>query len=426
MLSTSNISLKGPVTKGLLPGAWLAVGLLFFVGTLNYLDRTTITTMHESIVRAIPMNDAQFGLLTSVFLWVYGILSPFAGFLADRFSRSRVIIISLIVWSAVTILTGFATTFGQLLATRALMGISEACYIPAALALIMDYHRGSTRSLANGINIAGMMVGSSLGFLGGWIAEKHTWNLAFHIFGVIGVIYSFMLAFMLHDAPKDKEGEMDQQKGNRVNLFAAFKDLFSKTSFILLLIFWGLLGAVGWIIIGWLPTYYHYHFHLSQGMSGLYATAYIYPASIVGLLLGGFLADRWSKSNPRGRILVPVIGLLIASAGTFMGGMTSILAIAIILFVVYILTRTFSDANLMPILCMVADSRYRATGYGILNFLATIIGGLGIYAGGVLRDIDINFSRVFQFCGIILFVCAILLYLVKSKQSVKKADNYER
>src|SRR6266542_1626119 len=91
--------------------AWLAVALLCVVGGLNYLDRNMILTMRKSIVEAVPMTDAQFGLLTSVFLWVYGILSPVAGFLADRFSRSRVIIISLFAWSAFTWLTAHANTF---------------------------------------------------------------------------------------------------------------------------------------------------------------------------------------------------------------------------------------------------------------------------------------------------------------------------
>jgi len=145
--------------------AWLMVGLLWFVACLNYLDRVMITTMRASLVGAIPMSDAQFGLLTSVFLWGYALLSPFAGFLADRFSRSRVVLCSLFVWSAVTWLTGHAQTFNQLLVARALMGVSEACYIPAALALIMDYHRGPTRSLATGIYMSGITVGSGLGGL---------------------------------------------------------------------------------------------------------------------------------------------------------------------------------------------------------------------------------------------------------------------
>lgn len=180
--------------------AWLFVGLLSIVGCLNYLDRTIITTMRVSILDDMPMTDAQFGLLTSVFLWIYGLLSPFAGYLADRFNRSRVIIVSLFVWSAVTWLTSYATTFEELLVTRALMGISEACYIPAGLALITDYHRGTTRSLATGIHMAGIMIGQSLGFLGGWIADDYAWTTAFSVLGIIGIAYSAILLLVLKDA----------------------------------------------------------------------------------------------------------------------------------------------------------------------------------------------------------------------------------
>ena len=414
-MSLTSSFIKKPESK-LPTGAWLVVALLFIVGALNYLDRITITTMRGSIIEAIPMTDAQFGLLTSVFLWVYGLLSPFAGFLADRFKRSRVIIGSLFVWSIVTWLTSYATTFEELLVTRALMGISEACYIPAALALIMDYHRGSTRSLATGINISGMMLGSGLGFIGGWIAEKEGWSIAFHIFGIIGIIYSLVLVFVLHDAHESKKNEVLTEVKNKVNFFKAIRDLFSTKAFILLLLFWGFLGIVGWMIVGWLPSYFQEHFNLTQAMAGFYATGYFYPASIVGLLLGGFWADRWSKTNPRARILVPVIGLCIAAPCIFIASGTHVLPLAVIFFVIYGLTRTFSDANLMPVLCLVVDSRYRATGYGVLNLFATIIGGIGLYAGGVLRDSNIDLSIIYKFAALILLACALLLYLVRPKE----------
>ncbi len=405
--------------------AWLVVMLLFVVGGLNYLDRNMIATMRSSIVEGIPMTDAQFGLLTSVFLWVYGIVSPFAGFIADRFSRSKVIVISLFVWSLITWLTSLATTYNQLLATRALMGISEALYIPAALALIVDYHKGHTQSLATGLHMTGIMTGTSLGFIGGWIAENHTWSYAFHIFGLIGVLYALFLFFILKDAPKEKtqgekkETSAGEKKQEKVNFGAALKDLFGRKAFVLLFIFWGVMGVVGWMVMAWLPTYYKEQFHLSQTLSGLYATAYLYPASILGLLLGGFWADRWSRKNRYARILVPVIGLSIAAPAVFAGSFTTILALAIFFFMVYGLTRFFVDTNLMPILCLTVDKRYLATGYGLLNMFATIVGGLGIYAAGILRDSQINLNLVYQLASFSMLICIGLLWLVK-KDAQKK------
>ena len=399
-------------------GAWLIVGLLCVVGCLNYLDRTMITTMRSSITTAIPMTDAQFGLLTSVFLWIYGLLSPFAGYLADKYNRSRVIIVSLFVWSAVTWLTSQVTTFEELLITRALMGISEACYIPAALALIADYHRGSTRSIANGIHMAGIMAGQSLGFVGGWIAEKHNWTASFSVFGIFGIGYSLLIAFTLKDPPAKLREIKTTNEG--VTFFNAIKTLFSKSSFILMLIFWSLLSIVSWMIVGWLPTYYKEHFDLSQALAGLYATGYLYPASVLGVLLGGYLADRWSKNNPKARILVPVIGLCIAAPAIFFASHTAILPVAIICFIIYALTKAFSDVNMMPILCIIADPRYRAAGYGILNLFACVVGGIGLYAGGVLRDMQIDLSTIYQSAALIMGICLVLLMIIKSKT---KPDN---
>lgn len=398
--------------------AWLTVALLCVVGALNYLDRTMITTMRESVVSSIPMTNAQFGLLTSMFLWIYGLLSPFAGFLADKFNRSKVIIGSLLVWSLITLLTSQVKTYEQLLFTRALMGISEACYIPAAFALIVDYHKGSTRSLATGIHIAGIMVGQSLGFMGGFIAEKYHWTSAFTLFGTIGIAYSAVLIFTLRDAPKTKEIITKDDASETVNFVSALKNIFGSTSFILTLIYFSLLGIVGWMIMGWLPTYYREHFNVSQSLAGLYATGYIYPAALVGVIVGGFLADKWSKKNPRARILVPVIGLLIAAPFIFIASYTSILIVAIICFMVFVFTRSFTDANMMPVLCLIIDSRYLATAYGVLNLFACIVGGFGIYLAGMLRDAKIDLSKVFQSASLLMVISAILLYMVKPKKTV--------
>jgi MFS family permease len=399
------------------PRAWLIVGLLWFVGCLNYLDRVIITTMRGSLVEAIPMTDAQFGLLTSVFLWVYGLLSPLGGFLADRFKRSWVITGSLFAWSTITWLTAHATTFGELLATRALMGVSEACYIPAALALIADYHRGDTRSLATGVHMSGIMVGSGLGGLGGWIAERQGWNHAFYIFGLTGILFTVVVASLLRDLPRETSSQSlpdsDTAQPDRVHLGAALKSLFSRRSFLLALAYWGLLGIAGWAVVGWMPTYLNEQFNLSQGTAGLSATGYLQAAALVGVLVGGYWGDRWSRVHERGRIFVPVIGLLIAAPAILLTSTVNWLPLALLGLTLFGLARAFGDSNMMPILCTVADARYRATGYGILNLFSCVIGGLAIYAGGLLRDAAIDVSRVFQFAALTTLICAGLLYSVK-------------
>lgn len=390
------------------------VGILWVVGCLNYLDRVMITTMRQSLTDAIPMTDAHFGLLTSVFLWIYGLLSPFAGFLADRFNRSRVIVISLFAWSVITWMTAHATTFNQLLLTRALMGLSEACYIPAALALIADYHRGSTRSLAIGVHMTGIMVGSAMGGLGGWIAEREGWAHAFEIFGLVGVGFTVIAALFLRDSPRESHQASGTAVPEAVGLGAALRSLFSNRGYLFALAYWGLLGLAGWAVVGWMPTYLTEHFKLSQGAGGLSATGYYQTAALVGVLLGGIWADRWARTNPLGRIYVPLLGLLIAAPGILLASTINWLPLALAGLVIFGLAKAFSDSNMMPILCMVSNPKYRATGYGFLNLFSCVVGGVTIYAGGMLRDAHVDVSRVFQFAAASVLVCALLLAAIRS------------
>lgn len=363
------------------------------------------------------MTDAQFGLLTTVFLIVYGVLSPLGGFVCDRIGRSRVIIFSLFVWSATTWLTAHASTFGQLITTRAIMGISEACYFPAAASLLMDYHRERTRSLANGIHLSGVMVGSGLGGLGGWIADGWGWTRAFEIFGVGGVVYAIVLWILLRDREPDPISPDEPAPSTAgPNPLEALRSLFSSGSFILAMVFWGLLGLASWSFIGWLPSYLSEHFGIAQGKAGLVSMGYTYTGSLVGMVLSGAWGDRWALSHRRGRIFVGVIGVCLAIPGILIVSNTTLLPLAAFGLVLYGLTRAFPDANMMPLLCQIVDARYRGTAMGILNAFATIVGGLTIYAGGALRDAHVDISHVFDFGAASLVVCAILLWLVRPRQ----------
>src|SRR3954462_2903891 len=181
--------------------AWFVVALLFPVALLNYLDRQMLATMKASMVADIPSiaNRADWGLILGCFKWTYAVLSPFGGYIADRFSKRFVIGTSLFVWSAVTWWTGHVTTFHELMVARAVMGISEAFYIPAALALLADFHPGATRTRAVGLHQTGIYLGQILGGFAGYAADspEHGWRWVFSTCGVVGVIYALPLLFLL-------------------------------------------------------------------------------------------------------------------------------------------------------------------------------------------------------------------------------------
>lgn len=393
-----------------LPGAWLVVALLWGVGCLNYLDRIMLTTMRDSIKSAIPMGDDDFGALTTVFLVVYGLLSPIGGWFADRYSRSRVIIVSLAVWSVVTLLTAYAQTYQQLFITRALMGISEACYIPAALALISDYHRGSTRSLATGIHMSGIYAGMALGGMGGWMAESYGWSSGFLVFGIVGVLFAGILSLLLRDSPQsDSATPRDQAEPALETL----RTLGGNRSFWFITAYWGLLGFAGWAFVAWSPTFLREHHNLTETEAGFTATIYLQVAAFFGVLVGGAIADRWSRTSPRGRTSVPMIALMVASPFVFLTSQTNLLWLAIVCLIIFGFARGCVDANMMPILCQVAQPQQRATGYGFLNLFSCCIGGIAAYLGGWLKERDVDLSYLLMGSALGVLVSALLLVLVK-------------
>lgn len=263
--------------------------------------------------------------------------------------------------------------------------------------------------------MTGLSIGSGLGGAGGWIAQRYGWSAAFDVFGLFGVGYSIMLMLTLRDAPREGAGEETTTAKTEVRLGEALAGLFGSGSFLLLLVFWSLLGVAGWAALGWMPTYFKEHFHLDQGAAGLSATSILATAMVFGKLTGGAWADRWSRTQVRGRILVPAIGLFVAAPAVLLVAKTNVLALAIIGLSLYGLTRTFSDANMMPILCQIADPRHRATGYGVLNMFATIVGGITIYIGGALRDAHVSVGALFQLAALGLLVCGGLLLFIRPR-----------
>lgn len=399
--------------------AWIVVALLWVVAFLNYFDRILITSMRDPIVIEFGLTDAQFGLLTSVFLWSYGFISPFGGYLADKYSRKKVIVLSVGIWSLVTLWTGYASSFPELLVTRLLMGISEACYIPAALALITDYHTGKTRSLATGLHMCGLYTGLALGGLGGFIAEYWGWRYGFHVFGAFGIVYSLFLVYGLKDISKvvDKKEGTDSSEESSYSIREVLSSLFRLPSFYIILTFFTVLGMANWLVNGWLPTFLKDQFQLDLGTAGISATGYIQIGSFIGVIVGGIIADRWVQKNPKGRLNVMILGFCIGAPFLFIMASTQAFFLAILAMAIFGLARGFNDANLMPMLRQVVDQRYIATAYGFLNFLSTIVGGLMVYVGGALKDANISLSVTYQVVAVVLLIASLSLTWVKIKQT---------
>ncbi len=387
---------------------WVLVALLWVVALLNYLDRQVIFSVLPLVASDLHVPENRLGLLGGAFLWIYGIVSPLAGYLADRFGRRRVILASLLIWSAVTYATGLARNFPEVLAARALMGVSEACYLPAGLALIAAFHPARTRSLATGLHLSGVYVGTVLGGAGGgWAGEHFGWRAPFAFLGLAGIVYCAVLAFALREPPAPAgSGSADEKPP--VKLIATLRELLRLPGFLYMTVAFGGMSIANWLIYTWMPYYLYERFGLSLAAAGFQGAFYIQAASFIGILAGGWLADRWSQANPRGRIFTQVAGLLGAAPFLFLAASTATQWILIAGLVAYGIGRGFYDCNAMPVLCQFARAEQRSTGYGIFNLAGCLAGGTAAALAGFLKSV-IGLDGSFRAAAVIVLVCGLLL-----------------
>jgi len=376
--------------------AWVTVALLVPVALLNYLDRQLIATMQRSIMGDVSgiESQEQWGHMLAWFKWTYALASPFAGLVADRFSKPLIVCASLFAWSAVTWATGQATTYDHLLATRAAMGLSEAFYIPTALALITDHHASATRSRAVGIHQIGIYLGVMLGSLGGFVADSPTlgWRWGFSSIGVLGVLYAGPLFFLL----REPAGARATRK--RESPFASWGSLLRSPSYCLLLAYFTLPAIAGWVVRDWMPSVLQKDLGLTQGLAGISAVIWWQAAAIASAVVGGWLADRWMRSTDRGRIYVSALGMVaivpaLLGVGIVVG--TKSLPLAIFFLMLFGVGWGLFDTNNMPILSQIVGPGQRAAGYGLMNLASISCGGLADVGFGWLRDQAVPLPLIF-------------------------------
>lgn len=401
---------------------WVVVGLLSVVAMLNYLDRQILSVMQGAIQADIVelQKSEAFGALMAIFLYIYGAVSPFAGSVADRVNRKWVIVGSLLVWSAVTYGMGLATTFSQLMWLRGIMGVSEALYIPAALALIADYHQDKTRSLAIGIHMTGLYLGQALGGFGAPIAEKISWHTTFHWFGIIGIAYGVILMIFLRDRrPNTQTKELiSVPKNDKIPYFKGLSLLFSNIAFWVILFYFAAPSLPGWAIKNWIPTLFADSLHIPMSDAGPLSTIVIAVSSFAGaVFIGGRISDRWVQKNLKGRIYTSAIGLALTIPSLVLLGYGNTFITVVGAAILFGIGYGMFDTNNMPILCQFVPSRLRATAYGFMNMVGVFAGAAITQVLGRFKD-EGNFGFGFAILGVVVAV-ALFIQLTVLKPRVQ-------
>lgn len=411
---------------------WVVVGLLWVVALLNYMDRQMLSTMKEAMSHSIPeLEKAEtFGNLMAAFMWIYGLMSPFAGAIADRMNRKWLIVASLFVWSSVTLLMGFTHDFSTLYILRMVMGLSEAMYIPAALALIADFHTGKSRSLAIGVHMTGLYVGQALGGFGAMLSHHLSWENTFIYFGLFGALYALVLATFLHETEAQLERIKNGAKTNESqsnglnNVVQSFGKILSSVPFWGMLIFFTATSLPGWATKNWLPTLFEQNLHLNMQVAGPISTATIALSSFIGVFVGGAISDRWVRTNVKGRVYTSAMGLgMMAPALAFLGFGSSYWSVIGGGFL-FGFGLGFFDTNNMPILCQFFSSRYRSTAYGVMNMSGVIAGGYITKMLGKSTDAG-NLGRDFGVMAVVILVVVFIQILILKPKTDNMVESME-
>lgn len=403
---------------------WIVVGLLWVVALLNYMDRQMLSTMQEAMkADIVELNKAEaFGALMAIFLWIYGFMSPIAGMIADRLNRKWLVVGSLFVWSGVTYLMGYADSFQELYWLRALMGVSEALYIPSALSLIADWHQGKSRSLAIGIHMTGLYVGQAIGGFGATVAAMFSWHSTFHWFGIIGIVYSLLLVVALRENPAHAVTEtiLKNPGGKKPSLFSGLSILFSTWAFWIILFYFAAPSLPGWATKNWLPTLFAESLGIPMSEAGPISTITIAFSSFIGVILGGILSDRWVQRNIRGRVYTGAIGLGLTIPALMLLGFGHSFVAVVGAGLLFGIGFGIFDANNMPILCQFVSAKHRGTAYGIMNMT-------GVFAGAAVTELlgrwtdGGSLGKGFAMLSIVVLVAlALQLYFLRPK-----TDNME-
>lgn len=374
--------------------------LLVVAYTFNFIDRTIISTIGQAIKVDLQLSDQQLGWLGGLsFALLYTALGIPIARLAERKSRVNIIAISIVIWSAFTALCGTATSYIHLLLYRVGVGVGEAGLSPPAHSLISDYFEPKKRASALSIYAFGIPLGTMFGAMaGGWIAENVSWQAAFMMVGLPGVLVALAIKLVVKEPPRgwsDRQapladeapaalGQEASEAGAPAegparaadpppSIISVAKRLFGS---------WGMFHMAAGITMAsfagygtgnYVPAYFIREFGLGLGLVGMAIGLIAGISNGAGTLLGGFLTDWASKRSARWYALVPAIGLILATPIYIYAYTRDSYQLAwLILLIPGILHYTYLGPT-FGVVQNAMDVRMRATAVALLFFVLNLI-----------------------------------------------------
>jgi MFS family permease len=384
---------------------WLVVVMLWFVCLFNYADRQAIFSVFKVLEAELHLTKVQQGIVGSSFMWVYAAALPFAGMIGDRLNRKWVILGGLLFWSVITIATGLATEYWHLVLFRALEGFGEAFYFPASMSLISDYHGPRTRSRAMALHQSSVYAGTVLGgTAAGFFADVASWRTGFYVFGILGCVLASVLVLTLREPPRSV------REVSTMDVFGSLRSIFSQRMIGLLIVVFMGANFVAVTFLTWMPTFLKEQYDLSLTWSGLTATFWLQAASVVGVIVGGWLADRLARKLRTGRLLVQALGLVLGSPLIFLTGFTQQIGILILAVVGFGFFKGLYDANIWASLYDFVAKEHRATALGFMNALGWLGGAPAPIVVGYAAGV-IGLSGALSATSVIYLLVAALLLL---------------
>lgn len=374
----------GPVQQG--PRAATLLAFMWGAYFLNYCDRQAVFAMFPALKADLAMSDSQLGYVGAVFLWIYALGCPLAGVLGDRISKRLLAVGSLVVWSIVTLATGFSRNGTDVLALRGAMGISESLFMPTAIALVANAHAPALRSRAIAILTTAQIAGTVSGSLfGGRMADVGRWRDAFFLLGILGITYAvpyFLFLRGVRETPAEATSATPSARPGGDLL----RSLFAAPSFLVLCAAFPCFVFGLWLIYGWLPTFLHDKFDLTQADAAFNATIYLQTTTAVGLLGGGVLSDWLYRRTPAARQWVLVTSLVCSAPSLWAIGACETLPATRLAAAAFGLTSGLFMGNIFAAAFEIVPAGLRASAVGILNLFGGMVSGFATLFGGMWKQ----------------------------------------